>query len=193
MLVSCGRTDKPARPPAAPETPKALKEDAGLSEVTLVSKSSGREDMIESIYRELVAKDAGLTDLETQLDGLGLKLSDSTRAWSDFDGKNHSYYHSAGGHIEAIKDSILRKKMEMLIAGSDTAYGVLTGMHKAFLAQIDKKQLSVADLHEVLKLTRTLPVIEQYQKRQLPATRPLKHTVEAYEGVEQQEEKLIKK
>ena len=83
--------------------------------------------------------------------------------------------------------------MEALIAESDTAYKVMTARHRGLLAELEKQQLSMDDLHEVLKLTRTLPVIQQYQKRHLPGTLSLQHLLEEYEKVVRQEERLAKK
>lgn len=82
--------------------------------------------------------------------------------------------------------------METLIAESDTAYKTMTARHRRLMGQIKEKKLSVDDLHTVLKLTRTLPVIEQYQKGHLPGTEALQHILEEYEGMVRQEEKLVK-
>ena len=61
------------------------------------------------------------------------------------------------------------------------------------MAGIDGRQVSMDDLHAVLKLTRTLPVMEQYQKGHLPGVGPLQHILEEYEATVRQEERLIQK
>lgn len=190
-LASC---DQQPKKPVPPDTPKALQKDEGpLTDVKVISKSSGRGDLVDAIYQELAAKDTGLTALENVLKGLSSMRSDSTEPWNDFDQKNYQYYNSAAGHITSISDSVLRKKMEMLIAESDTAYRTLAKNHRDLLARIEKQQWTLTGLHEVLKLTRTLPVIHRYQKEQMPGTAPLKHVVETYDSVMQQEDRLIKK
>jgi hypothetical protein len=194
MLISCRHTDPPlaAGPPA---TPKALQEEdrSLLEDVRFASKSSRRIDLVESLYHELVKKDTALTALEERLDELPGKRSDSVRSFNTYDGKNNDYYGSAERHISEIKDSILRKKMEAMIAESDTAYKVMTARHRGLLAEVDGQRVSMDDLHEVLKLTRTLPLIQQYQKGHLPGISPLQHLREEYERLVREEARLAKK
>ena len=123
--------------------------------------------------------------MESRLDELPEHRGDSTKAFDSYDYKNNSYYSFAREHIKDIKDSVLRGKMERLIAASDTAYRVLTADHRALLTGIDEKALTVKDLHTMLKLTRTAVVIGQYQKGHLPGTGPLQRLFKEYQGVEQ--------
>jgi len=136
----------------------------------------------------LVKSDPSLTELESRLNQLPERRGDSTKAFDSYDYKNSSYYSSAREHIKDIKDSVLRGKMERLIAASDTAYRVLTADHHALLVRIDEKALTVKDLHTMLKLTRTAVVIGQYQKGHLPGAGPLQRLFKEYEGVEQKME-----
>ena len=179
-LVACGRTNRPAEKPADPqppvETPKALEDHSSL-----LSKSRGSEDLVESLYLELVKNDPRLTELESRLDQLSDHHGDSIKPFDSYDYKNNAYYSSAREHIKNMKDSALRGKMEQLIAASDTAYQALTANHHALLAGIDKKALTVEDLHTMLKLTRTANVIGQYQKGHLPGTGPLQRLLKEYE------------
>ena len=179
--------EKPADPPPPAETPKALEEQSSFS------LKRGGEDLVESLYRELVKNDPNLTELESRLDQLSDHRGDSTKAFRSYDYKNNSYYSSAREHIKNIKDSVLRGKMEQLIAASDTAYRVLTANHHALLAGIDKKALTVEDLHTMLKLTRTAVIIGQYQKGHLPGTGPLQRLLKEYERVEQETKEMAGK
>lgn len=196
-FISCGHTNEQSAtvPPDSPkaETPKALQEKSSLGDVSLGSSSSRGDDLVESLYRELAKKDPALVELEAHLERLPDKRLDSTKLFNTFNEKNQEYYGSARRYTDNIKDSVLRKKMEALIAASDTAYESRTARHRRLLAGIDGKQLSMDDLHAVLKLTRTLPVMEQYQKGHLPGVGSLQHILEEYEGTVRQEEKLIEK
>lgn len=131
IFISCRHTDPPPAV-ASPATPKALQDQdpSLLGEVRLASKSSRGEDLVESLYQELAKKDSALAELEERLDKLPEKKSDSSRPFNAFDGKNNGYYGSAESHTGKIKDSALRKKMEALIAESDTAYKLMTARHR---------------------------------------------------------------
>lgn len=191
-LVACGRTDRPAENPTHPsppaETPKALQDNSSMD--FEIKKTRGT-DLVESLYQELVKNDPSLTELESRLRQLSDHHSDSTERFDSYDDKSNSYYSSAREHLMKMKDSALRKKMEQLIAASDTGYRVLTADHHALLADIDKKALTVEDLHIMLKLTRTAVVIGQYQRRHLPGTASLQHLFKEYEQAEQKTEEAI--
>jgi hypothetical protein len=152
------------------ETPKAL-EDKSSSDV-IVSKR-GYEDLIESLYKELADKTPDLEELEMQIDKLADSKSDSLEQFNKYDDKNKSYYQSAENRIEQIKDSVIKEKMKLLIHTSLTKYGSLISKHNDILNSIDKQTIRLNDLHLILKITRTLPLIEKYQKDDLPITKPL--------------------
>lgn len=167
-LISCdnSRTEDQSKN----DTPKAL-EDKSSSDV-IVSKR-GYEDLIESLYKELADKTPDLKELEMQIDKLADSKSDSLEQFNKYDDKNKSYYQSAENHIEQIKDSVIKEKIKLLIQTSVTKYGSLISKHNDILNSIDKQTITLNDLHLILKITRTLPLIEKYQKDNLPTTKPL--------------------
>jgi len=190
-VISCGRGDSaPAAPPPAAETPEALQEkpNADFS----ISKR-GMTDMVESLYEELAHKDPVLITLEARLKELPGSMRDSAQEYNRYNDKNHDYYGSAARHLQGIKDSVLRKKMEAMIAESDTAYGILTAGHRRLLAGLKEKDASLDDLHEVLKLMRTLPLITKYQRDHLPGTGPLQKILKEYQRTEGEMGELVKK
>ncbi|MBO9684647.1 MAG: hypothetical protein J7502_18605, partial [Flavisolibacter sp.] len=83
------------------------------------------------------------------------------------------YYRSADSHIEQIKDTVIKEKMKLLIHTNLTKYGSLVSKHNDILNSIDRKTITLNDLHLILKITSTLPLIEKYQMDNLPTTRPL--------------------
>lgn len=168
MLFSCDSSRTQETPQN--ETPKALEDKTPSSEI--VSKR-GYNDLIESLYEELVEKTPDLKELETQIDKLAGSKSDSLEQFSKYNGKNQSYYQSADSHVEQIKDTVIKEKMKLLIQTSLRKYGSFVSKHNDILKVIDKKTITLNDLHLVLKITRTLPLIEKYQKDNLPATKPL--------------------
>ena len=90
MLFSCDSSRTQETPQN--ETPKALEDKTSSSEI--VSKR-GYNDLIESLYEELVEKTPDLKELETQIDKLAGSKSDSLEQFSKYNGKNQSYYQSA--------------------------------------------------------------------------------------------------
>ncbi|MDF2193434.1 hypothetical protein [Paraflavitalea sp. CAU 1676] len=163
------------------ETPKAL--EAKSSSYELVSKSRG-DDLVESLYSELISKDKDLKELEDKLTAIRESWPDSIASFNQFKEKNDAYIKAANNHIETIGDSLLRKKMEALITANLNKYNVSIARHQVFLASVDQKNKSIADLHTVLKIVKTLPLIERYQRENRPSTRPIV-------GFEKEQDKVI--
>jgi len=168
-LVSCDNSRIKENQEQKQETPKALQEEKSYD---IVSKR-GYDDMIESLYKELAGKTPELKDLETKLESLSASKSDSTEQYDKYNGKNQSYYSSADNHFKQINDSTLRKKMKALISSSLTKYNSKVYRHTELLKSIDKKTMTLDDLHEMLIITTTLPLIEKYQNDNLPTTKSI--------------------
>ena len=151
------------------ETPAALQEESSSG---IISKR-GYDDILESLYKELATKTPELKELETKMKSLSESKDDSTDLYDRYNSKNQSYYSSADSHVKQIKDSVLRKKIKLLISASLTRYNSKISRHSEILKSIDKKIMTLDDLHEVLMITTTLPLIEKYQNDNLPATKSI--------------------
>jgi len=178
-LVSCDnrQQDKPKQ-----ETPKALEDKSASYEI--VSKRS-YDDLVESLYTELLTKDIDLKKLEDKIDELRKSKSDTTELFDNFIEKNQSYFSSADRHVLEIKDSLLRDKIKNLVAIQLTKYNSRIVRHNELLKLIETKQMTISDLHNVLKIVRTLPLIDKYQKDNIPNTK-------SFEGYIKQQETVIK-
>jgi uncharacterized protein YeaO (DUF488 family) len=180
ILASCSNNrtqDKPKQ-----ETPKALEDKSSSYEI--VSKRS-YDDLVESLYTELLTKDINLKKLEDKIDELNKSKSDTTELFDNFNAKNQSYFSSADRHIADIKDSIVRNKIKNLVASQLTKYNSRIARHNELLNLIEAKQLTISDLHNVLKIVRTLPLIDKYQKDNLTSTK-------SFQGYLKQQEEIIK-
>jgi len=168
-LAAC--TDSRAKDKQEQETPKALQDKNTSSEFAYKRRD---DDLVESLYNELAEKTPELRQLEDQIDHLRGSEDDSTETFVNYHAKNESYFNSAGQHAGNIKDSILRDKIKLLIAGSVSRYNSSISLHNDLLKSIATKDLALRDLHLVLKITKTLPLIGKYQKDNLPSTGSLK-------------------
>ena len=74
--------------------------------------ASGRsDDLLESLYNELVSKDVELKRLEVKINDLNSSKNDSIELFDKFNGKIESYFRSINSRVSAIEDSLLRDKM----------------------------------------------------------------------------------
>jgi hypothetical protein len=179
-LVSCNDNRKVDSPKQ--ETPNALKEKSSSEEI--LSKRS-YDDLVESLYNELLSKNLELKKLEDRIEELKKSKSDSTILFDKFNEKNQSYFSAAIIHIAEIKDSLLREKMKNLIANDSTQYNSAIDKHTQLMKIVEAKGLTISDLHNILKIVKTLPIIKKYQTDNLPSTKPL-------EGYSKQQDDIIK-
>lgn len=82
-FVSCSNNRTQDTPKQ--ETPKALEDKSSSYEI--VSKR-GYDDLVESLYYELVSKDIELKKLEDKIEELNKSKSDTTELFDKFNGKN---------------------------------------------------------------------------------------------------------
>jgi hypothetical protein len=193
VFFSCNN-NKPAAPKnKQAETPKSLQEDNSISGGSLLSKRSYRDDLVEDLYKELLEKNSALGELEHGIDKLKEDKKDSAESFNAFNLKNNSYYNSAGNHIGAITDSILKQRIKQLVDNSLSKYkSAITG-HNNLIAAISSKDITLNDLHIILKLTQTLNTIEKYQTNNLPSTKSLENNSKEYDKIITKTDSLSKK
>ncbi len=147
--------------------PKALENKK--STIEIVSKR-GYDDLIESLYSEVSGKDEDLKKLEREIRELEEGRPDSVAAYNHFNGRNRAYYNSAGNHISSISDSLLAGRLKAIIHAHIRHYDSSMHRHRLLADTIEMKNLKISDLHKVVKLFKTLPLIEEYQQNNVPDT-----------------------
>lgn len=142
-------------------------------------------DVIDEMYDEVVDNDANLKTLEKDIRALSETIGEASAPYKSFSRTNEDYYHSAARHIASIKDSALRQKIRMMIDNNRSAYNKSVAPHERLVNDINWKQATLEDLHTYLVLVKTLPVMEEYQKKNLPATAPLEKVSAEHDRVNQ--------
>lgn len=178
ILVSC--SDNRQQIKLKQEIPKALEDKSSWYKI--VAKSSSYDDLVESLYNELVSKDVNLKELENKIEELKKLNSSATEVFGNYNVKNQSYFSSADRHVSEIKDSLLRNKIKAIVANQLTKYNLSIATHKEFLKLIEEKQLTITDLYTIVKIVKTLPLIDKYQKDNLPSTKPFEEYIKRQNG-----------
>lgn len=172
------------------EPPKALQEND--KSYSLVSKSRSDDNLVEELYNELVEKTPALDSLEKSIDRVTESKKDSAAAYNLFNQKNHSFYNEAAGYTGRITDSAVKLQIKQLLDNSNNSYKNKTSVHNNLLEALTKKDIKLADLHIVLKLIKTIAVMEKYQNDHLPSVKPLQAVANQYDKVTTQTESLSK-
>ena len=186
LFVACSN-DKPTDKPKV-ETPKALQEKSSFYGIS----KRVPDNLVASLYAELLTKDISLQELEKQLDALQESKDDSLSAFRSFQEKNLAYFMSANDHLDLIKDSLVKEKTKALIQEKKDKYARLTAKHQQLLDMIQSRELSIQDLHIVLKIVKTLPVMEKYQQDHLPDSKTLEEFIKQQDATIKQIDTLTK-
>ncbi|PZR26502.1 MAG: hypothetical protein DI535_13910 [Citrobacter freundii] len=169
-ICSCDNSDSQKEQPAQ-HVPEALQDNK--SSYTGIRKRSG-DNLVDELYDELVEKDEKLKALQHGINLLESSKADSTESINNFIDENDSYYKQADLYATNIKDSALKQKIKALIGQSTAGYHSLIAANKELLAKIDAADITLDDLHTALKVVKTLPVMEEYNKNNLPSVKKLK-------------------
>ncbi len=172
LLFSCENRQKENKTEIKAETPKALQEDK--LEIKSYSRSG---DMIEELYQELVDKNPELKKLEEDIEAIRLKPNEPIEKFNAYDAKSNSYYSSANYKATAMSDSVLKNKIIAFISKSENNYKEKTTEINSLLKEVSENGSAINNHHTVLKIVLTLPLIEQYQKDNLPGTKEFKNII----------------
>jgi hypothetical protein len=127
-----------------------------------------KEDLVETLYQELVQEKPELKKLEADLKKWNESKYANFDTFKKYDQNSVQYYQSAQSKIASMKDSLLKNKMLSIIHKSKEDY---QSRHKGLsevIQGIDTTNYTVADYHTILKIVSTLPLIHTYQKEHLP-------------------------
>lgn len=170
-LSACHSADTTSAPPTA-DVPKALKENDKGSYVS-TKRMSG--NIVDDLYAELTEKNDDLKQLENRLSELRAGQHDSLKTFNTYDDKNTEYYNTASRYMAGCHDSALAAKTKTLILASMKHYDGAVKGYKDIEEAISKTAVTLDDLHKLLKVVSTLPLIEKYQRGQLPSARPMQN------------------
>ncbi len=116
-------------------------------------------------------KNPELRKLEESRDEFNKGHQDYLNRFDNYDGTSMEYYKDANSYVKAIKDSILRKKVEQLLLRNEEKYKQLISRHRSLQDELLMHSSTIEDRLVVLKILLTLEQIEKYQKDNLPDTK----------------------
>ena len=156
----------------APEVLQTNKKESSLS-----FKKRGSEDLITELYKEKLKDSPDLLEIEELYSELNENKPDSLEDFHDYDSKNKQYYNSANDYLNSLQDSVLKKEIGQLLQNSLNRYNVRIGRLTSFENALDSTTLSSTNRHIILKVLVTLKMMEQYQKDNIPSTKPIEAVI----------------
>lgn len=164
------------------ETPAALQDN----KVSISSYSKRGDDLVEELYQELVEKSTDLKNLEETIEFQNGLSNEQKNIFEKYTQKSSSFYHTAEYNAQLISDSLIKKQLLTIVASSKKTHEARSKEVNSLVDMISKNEKNINDRHAVLKILLTLPVIEKYQKTNLPEKN-------SFNKVLDDQRKLIKK
>jgi hypothetical protein len=161
LIIFCSCSARKREKPAILEGKKI--------DVSSIYKKKGA-DLVEALYEELVNNSDSLKKLEEQIKELKAGIPDSLEAFRVYDEKSVRYYEAAEKIAGNIIDSALRQETLARIKKSRGNYRDSISQHIAIDSLVRKRAATIDNLHSLLKVTVTLPIIEEYQNTNRPDT-----------------------
>lgn len=148
------------------ETPRPLR-DSEIRELSSISKRYNN-DLLEELYQGLINENKDIEEIETLIDEGNTNKKDILEGYRFYQDRNDKYYLSVNTKVQDISDTALKSKLFSIIKSSSKNYELKSHNIESIIKQIESKSLSVKDYHATMKIILTIPLIENYQKVNLP-------------------------
>jgi hypothetical protein len=187
VLAACDAGE--SKPRQAAQAPVKLGQESSFGDVL----KSSKQDVVNQLYQNIADTTPQLKALEQEIAGCKRAKTDTLKALDDYESVNGAYYLDAGNIAEGIKDSLLRKQMQRVLAESKGAYNTSTSTLRNLAKQVEARDTAFNDFFIILKLSKTLAAMEQYQDKGRPAAGPLNNLLKLYGSSIQKVQNLAKK
>jgi hypothetical protein len=173
-----------------PHVPAALQEPGMLDELSTEVKSTipryGRGgDLVEALFVDVLKQDSALATLMRDLDDRQVVHGDSMESVHRFEGQNDSYYGAANQKAEALSDSTEEAKQLGVLNASRARYDARMAGIRGSESAYEALRTRTDDLVLLIKLQRTLELMERYQGTDHPREAMMKAEVERLRALEQ--------
>lgn len=165
QLLACSSKtdDRPGN-----KVPEALSTDSKI-----IGSYSRNGNMVEDLYAEQKQDDPALMKLDQDIAELDQSEGDATKDFLEYNERSVNYYYSARAAANGIRDTIIRAAVIKKIDDSEAAYKRLSRDSDTLLKQINANSHLLQDERIVLKISKTMPSVESFQKNKQPTKKPM--------------------
>lgn len=129
-----------------------------------IKRMSNTENILDGIYSELIKKDSELQKLDSKVNSLQKDQRIIKDLYSDIIQNTDDYYRIAGIEAKGIQDSILKNEILALVNNSSENFNTKKVKFEEMMKQLNLNYHKIYSFYNSVKIRRTLPEIEKYQK-----------------------------
>lgn len=189
LFLSCASS-----PEQQPEVPTALQEDDMIGDIK--GSFSGRgygNDLVDALFADVLKGDTALRHLLDDLQHQYELHGDSTDDYHRFEAQNRAYYEAAMEHTAALSDSVERAEQRGLLRTSEERHRTAMARARQLDDQYQTVHKRTMDLVELIKLQRTLQLMEDYQRQEGPHDAELQAELQRIRALEQRLNEALRK
>jgi hypothetical protein len=138
------------------------------SGITKSSRSDGGRDLVEELYEQAVKQNDNLEAIEDGIEKFYKNRNEAIEKYNSFAAYNNRYYMDAKSKAATIADAATRQKANDIINKSEAAYRAKTANWQNTIASLNTNEKELTNLHALLQIMITDPMIEKYQNSALP-------------------------
>lgn len=135
----------------------------------------GDRNLVDELYEQAVKQNDNLESIEDDIENFYKKRNEAMEKYNGFVAYNNRYYSDARLKAAMIADATTKQRANDIISKSETAYKAKITDWQTTIASLNNSVRELNDLHELLKITITEPMIAKYQSG-LPDNAKLKES-----------------
>ena len=180
LLAACSpQHEKQDEVPVALQDPDVVQDIKG----SLTSRGYSN-DLVDALFVDVLKQDTALQALLNAMELRMVAHGDSTERLMRFEARNRSYYEAALSHTAMLSDSVERELQQSLLHQSEARYKEAMAATRDLEQHYDSLQRRTNELVELIKLKRTLVLMENYQQQEPAADALMKAEVERIKALE---------
>ena len=140
------------------------------------SRSGGGRDLVEELYDQAVRQNDNLKSIEEGIEKFYKNKEDAIEKYSSYTSYNNRYYTDAKSKAATITDAAAKQKANDIISKSEAAYRTKTADWQNTIAALNANERELNNLHALLQVMITEPIIVKFQNSSLPDNSKAKET-----------------
>lgn len=138
------------------------------------SRTGGYKDLVDELYDQAAKQNDNLGSIEDDIAKFYKKKDEALEKYNSFTSYNNRYYTDAKAKAGLIADAAAKQKANDIINKSETDYKIKLTDWQASIAILNARERELKDLHGLLQIIITEPMIAKYQGSNLPDNSKLK-------------------
>lgn len=139
-----------------------------LTSGTSKEYSGGERNLVDELYSQAVKQDNNLESIEDDIQKFYKKRDEALEKYNSFISYNGRYYSDAREKAMMISGTAAKQRANDIISASEAKYNALVAGWRATITDLNNNEKELRDLHALLKIVITEPMINKYQISSLP-------------------------